>query len=139
MPASTDTCDQFMAEFRAYLETLTFIYMDPRLRSEFSMFEIIQNTLVDAWRELERIKGLDDDGRKRRLRKMLMNNLLEKIEHCRAGKCDFRRKKSLDAAFEESSCRLKASLAAEDTSPLERLVQEEERLCLLEALANLDP
>jgi RNA polymerase sigma-70 factor (subfamily 1) len=139
MPGSTDTCNQFLGEFRDYLETLTFIYIDPRLRSEFSMSDIIQNTLFEAWRELERIEGLDDDGRKRWLRKMLMNNLLEEIERRRAGKRDFRRKQSLDAAFEESSCRLKAGLAAEDTSPCGRLVAEEERQCLLEALSKLDP
>jgi RNA polymerase sigma-70 factor (subfamily 1) len=128
-----------MAEFRAYLETLTFIYLDPRLRSEVSMSDIIQNTLLEAWRELERIEGLDVDTRKRRLRKMLMNNLLDEIEHCRAGKRDFRRKQSLDAAAEESSCRLKAALAVEDTSPCGRLVEEETRQCLLEALSKLDP
>jgi hypothetical protein len=38
-----------LEEYRAYLETLTYIQIDPRLRSEFSLSDIIQNTLLEAW------------------------------------------------------------------------------------------
>jgi RNA polymerase sigma-70 factor, ECF subfamily len=139
MPGAPDACNQLMEEFRAYLETLTYVQIDPRLRSEFSMSDIIQNTLLEAWRDLERIETLDADGRKRWLRKMLVHNLIEEIKRIRAGKRDFRRKQSLDAAAEESSCRLQNWLAVEDTSPGERLVRQEEGLRLLEALSKLDP
>jgi RNA polymerase sigma-70 factor (ECF subfamily) len=128
-----------MEEFRAYLETLTFIQVDPRLNSVFSMSDIIQNTLLEAWRDWQRIEALDADGRKRWLRKMLVHNLTDEIERCRAGKRDFRRKRSLEAAAEESSCRLRNWLTAEDTPPVERLVRQEEGLRLLEALSKLDP
>jgi RNA polymerase sigma-70 factor (ECF subfamily) len=127
-----------MEECRAYLETLTFIQVDPRLRSEFSMSDIIQNTLLEAWLDRQRIEALGADVRKRWLRKMLVHNLIEEIERCKAKKCDFRRKQSLEAAAEESSCRLRNWLAAEDTPPLERLVRQEEGLRLLEALSKLD-
>ncbi len=139
MPGSPDACNRLLEEFRAHLETLTFIQMDPRLRSEFSMSDIIQNTLLEAWRDLERIETLDADGRKRWLRRMLVHNLIEQIQRLRAKKRDFRLKQSLDAAVEESSCRLKNWLAAEDTSPGERLVRQEEGLRLLEALSKIDP
>jgi RNA polymerase sigma-70 factor (ECF subfamily) len=118
---------------------LTFIQMDPRLRSEFSMSDIIQNTLLEAWRDLERIEALDADDRKRWLRRMLVNNRIEKIERERAKKRDYRRTQSLDAAVAESSCRLKNWLAAEDTPPGEGLARREEGLRLLEALSKLDP
>jgi RNA polymerase sigma-70 factor (ECF subfamily) len=127
-----------MEECRAYLETLTFIQVDPRLRSEFSMSDIIQNTLLEAWRGRQQIEELGADGRKRWLRKMLVHNLIEEIERCKAKKCDFRRKKSIEAAAEVSSCRLRDWLAAEDTPPLERLARQEEGLRLLEALSKLE-
>jgi RNA polymerase sigma-70 factor (ECF subfamily) len=139
MPGSGDAYNQPLAEYRAYLETLTFIQVDPRLRSEFSMSDIIQNTLLEAWREVERLEALDADGRKRRLRKMLVHNLLDEIARHRAGKRDYSLKQSLDAALEESSCRLQKWLAVEDTPPGEGLVREEEGLRLLEALSKLDP
>ena len=103
------------------------------------MSDIIQNTLLEAWRDLERIEALDAEGRKRWLRRMLANNLIDEINRIRAGKRDVRLNQPLDAAAEESSCRLQGWLAAEDTPPLERLVREEERLRLLEALSKLDP
>jgi RNA polymerase sigma-70 factor (subfamily 1) len=138
VPGHPDPANQPLEEYRAYLETLASIQIDPRLRSEFSMSDIIQNTLLEAWRDLERIEKLDADARKCWLRRMLVNNLREKIEYCRAKKRDFRRKQSLGAALEESSCRLQNWLAVEDTPPVERLARQEEALRLLEALSKLD-
>ena len=138
MPGSLDIDNQLMEESRAYLETLTFIQVDPRLRSEFGMSDIIQNTLLEAWRDLERIQALDAESRKRWLRRMLVNNLLETIERWRAGRRDVRREQPLEAAAADSSCRLQAWLVAEDSSPSERLAEQEEALRLLEALSHLD-
>ena len=71
MPGLPDATNQALVEFRAYLETLTLIQIDPRLRSNFNMSDIVQNTLVEAWRDLERIQALDADARKRWLRRVL--------------------------------------------------------------------
>ena len=139
MPSNTVAVNQALGEYRAYLETLTFIQIDPRLRSGFSLSDVIQNTLVEAWQDLGRIQDLDDAGRKRWLRRMLMNNLLEEIARVRAKKRDVFREQSLEAAAAESSCRLQSWLAAEDSSPSERLARQEEGLRLLEALSKLDP
>jgi RNA polymerase sigma-70 factor (subfamily 1) len=139
MPTSADACNEVMKEYRAYLETLTFIQVDPRLRSEFSMSDVIQETLLKAWNNLEQIEMLDADARKRWLRKVLVNSLLDKIKYVRAQIRDVRRNHSLDAAAEESSCRLQDWLATEDTSPSERLMRQDDALILLEALSKLDP
>jgi RNA polymerase sigma-70 factor (ECF subfamily) len=133
----SDPVNQTLGEFRAYLETLTFIQIDPRLLSEFSMSDLIQNTLLEAWRDLERIEALDADGRKRWLRRMLVHNLIEQIERCKAKKRDFRLKQSLEAAAEESSCRLRIWMEEEDTPPIERLARQEKALRVLEALSQL--
>jgi RNA polymerase sigma-70 factor (ECF subfamily) len=127
-----------MEEFRAYLETLTFIHIDPRLRSKFSMSDIIQDTLLKAWQDMERIATLDAADRKRRLRTMLVHRLLDEIDRWRTGRRDVYREQSLEAAAAESSARLQNWLAVEDTTPSERVVQQEEALRLLEALSKLD-
>ena len=139
MPGDALAANTMLEEYRAYLETLTYIQIDPRLRSELSLSDVIQGTMVEAWHDLERIEALDDEGRKHRLRRMLINNLKDMIDRATAKIRDLRRNESLQAALEESSCRLDNCLAIEDTSPSEQLMREEERLHLLEAQSKLDP
>jgi RNA polymerase sigma-70 factor (ECF subfamily) len=138
VPRNTDPDNEALEEYRAYLETLTIIQIDPRLRSKFDRSDIVQETLLDAHRDRERIQALDAEGRKRLLRRMLMNNLLQEIEHWRTQGRDVAREQSLDAAAAESSCQLQKELAAEDSSPSERVAQREEELRLVEALSKLD-
>jgi RNA polymerase sigma-70 factor (ECF subfamily) len=139
MPGHPDRAGQALEDCRAYLETLTFIQIDPRLRSKFGLSDIIQNTLLDVFRELERIQEFDADARKRWLRRMLVNNLLQEIEKWRAARRDYRLEQPLQQAADESSCRLRSWLAVEDSSPGERLVRQEGALRLLDALSKLDP
>ena len=139
MPRNTDAVNEAVEQFRAYLETLTFLHIDPRLRSKFGLSDVVQDTLLEAWRDLERIQALDAEGRKRWLRRMLVNNLLETIERWRAGRRDVRREQPLEVAAADSSCRLQAWLVAEDSSPSEKLLEQERALRLLEALSKLDP
>jgi RNA polymerase sigma-70 factor (ECF subfamily) len=101
--------------------------------------DVIQNTLVEAYRDLERIKGLDADGRKHWLRRMLVNNLIDEINRWRTAARDYQLEKPLEAAANESSCRLQNWLAVEDTTPSERMIRQEEALRLLEALSKIDP
>jgi DNA-directed RNA polymerase specialized sigma24 family protein len=55
MPRNTDAVNEAVEEFRDYLETLTFMRIDPRLQSKFGRSDIVQDTLVEAWLDLERI------------------------------------------------------------------------------------
>jgi RNA polymerase sigma-70 factor (ECF subfamily) len=137
VPHDTDAVNQALEEVRTYLETLTFIQIDPRLRSKFGLSDVVQKTLVKAWRDLERIQSLDADARKRWLRRMLINTMFDEIEHWRNRGHDVQREQSLEAAASEASCRLQSWLAADDTSPSGRLVGQEDELRLLEALAQL--
>src|SRR6516225_8727361 len=117
MPTNLDAVDRTLGEFRAYLETLTIIQVDPRLRSRFGFSDVVQITLVEAWQDFEHIQGLDDAGRKRWLRRMLVNNLLQEIEKHRAGRRDVGRERPVETAADESSSRLQGWLAGEDKSP----------------------
>ena len=103
MSGSTLAVNQALEKYRAYLETLTFIQIDPCLRNKFGLSDVIQNTLVEAWQDLERIQALDAEGRKRWLRRMLVRNLLDEIDKWRAGVRDPRVEQPLD----DSSGRLR--------------------------------
>src|SRR5262249_44011889 len=114
------------------------IHVDPRVRQKFGMSDIVQITLVEAGRDLERIQGMDPVGRKRWLRRMFMNNLLDEISKI----LNRPREVSLEplrAAAQESSCRIQTWLATEDTSRSEQWVREEEQERVLEALARINP
>jgi RNA polymerase sigma-70 factor (ECF subfamily) len=138
MPVHSEGANQTLEEFRAYLQTLTFIQIDPALRAKFDPSDVIQNTLLEAYRDLEQIRALDADGRKRWLRRMLVNNLIDEIDRWRAGARDYRLEQPVESAAVESSCRLQNWLAVEDTTPGERMVRQEEALRLLEALSKLE-
>jgi RNA polymerase sigma-70 factor, ECF subfamily len=139
MPGHPDAANQDLEEFRAYLETLTFIQIEPGLRAKFGLSDVIQNTLLEAYRDLEQVRALDADGRKRWLRRMLVNNLIDEIDRWRAGRRDYRLEQSLEAAAAESSFRLRNWLAVEDTTPGEQMARQEEALRLLEAMSKLEP
>src|SRR5262249_7218866 len=83
MSASPDGANRSLQRFQAYLETLTFIQIDPRLRGKFGWSDIIQNTLLEASQTLERIEAMDSEDQKRWLRRMLFNNLKDEIDHWR--------------------------------------------------------
>jgi RNA polymerase sigma-70 factor (ECF subfamily) len=134
---TTETVNQSLEQFRVYLETLTFIQIDPRLRGKFGWSDIIQGTLIEATRTLERIEAMDSDDQKRWLRRMLVNNLRDEIDRWRAEGRNVGREEPLDQAAEQSSCRLRDWIAAEESTPSEKLIKQEEALRVLEVLSQL--
>jgi hypothetical protein len=74
MQPMSDADYQALQEFRGYLETLTFIQIEPRLQSKLDLSDIIQKTLLEAFRDLERIQTLDAPGRNRWLRRRRWRN-----------------------------------------------------------------
>jgi RNA polymerase sigma-70 factor (ECF subfamily) len=137
MPVQPDRVNHSLGQFRAYLETLTYIQIDPRLRSRFGWSDIIQKTLLEASRMLERIEAMGPEDQKRWLRRMLINNLKEKIDYETAKCRDVRREQSLEEAVQRSSYRLRDSIAAEESTPSEKLIKQEQALRVVEALAQL--
>jgi RNA polymerase sigma-70 factor (ECF subfamily) len=130
-PRDKDAVNQTLEEYRAYLETLTFIRIDPRLRSKFDPSDIVQETLLEAWSDLERIQALDAEGRRRWLRHRLECNLRDRTRLCGVGQ-----ERSLEDAA-ASARRLPSWLVAEEDSPGERLAEQENALRLVEALSQL--
>jgi RNA polymerase sigma-70 factor (ECF subfamily) len=126
-----------LEQFRAYLECLTFITIDPRLRRRFGFSDLIQKTLVEAWHTLGRIEALEPEAQKRWLRRMLVHNLLEQIDKEKAAVRDYRLEQPLEDALEQSSYRLREYLAADESLPEQKLLEQERALRLAEALAQL--
>ena len=134
---SQTAVNQALEKYRAYLETLTLIQIDPRLRGKFGWSDVIMGTLTEASRTLERIELMDSEEQRRLLRRMLVHNLRDEIDRWRAQGRDVSREESLDQAAGQSSCRLRDWIAAEESTPSEKLIKQEEALRVLEALSQL--
>jgi RNA polymerase sigma factor (sigma-70 family) len=70
---------------------------------------------------------------------MLIHNLLDEIDHWRNRGHDVNREQVPGTAADESKWRLEGWAAAEETPPLDRLVNLEDKLRVLEALSKIDP
>ena len=138
MKTQLDDVDQAFEQYRAYLKTLTFIQVDPRLRKYFDLSDVIQNTLTKAFLDLDIIQALDETARKKRLLVMYTRKLLDEIRKYKKRRLDV----SLDglmAAAEASSYRLLDCFVAKHESPDKKVQRQEEALRFLEALEKLDP
>jgi RNA polymerase sigma-70 factor (ECF subfamily) len=124
-------------DFRAYLEDLARLRLDPRLRSKLDPADVVQQTLLEACQAPEQFRGRSEGEQKAWLRRILLRNLANTVRDLGRQKRDVHRERSLNAALEDSSARLEALLAAEQSSPSERAARNEEVLRLEEAMAAL--
>jgi RNA polymerase sigma-70 factor (subfamily 1) len=131
------TTDRILERYRAYLECLTHIQVDPRLWRRFGWSDVVNHTLLEAYNDLRELQGLDEVAQNRRLRRMFLNNLLERIEHERAQARDYRREVALDDALDGPAQDLREALACDTDGPVERAAAAERGARLAEALARL--
>lgn len=137
MPMQPEPTDHVLERFRAYLNCLTYIQVDPRLWRRFGWSDVVNHTLLEAYRDLAKLQALDEADRNRLLRRMLLHNLLDRIEHERAEMRDYRREASLDEALAGSSCNLHKVLAEDAAGPEGRAAAAERGALLADALSQL--
>jgi RNA polymerase sigma-70 factor, ECF subfamily len=124
-----------LEHYRDYLRLLARLQLDPRLRGQLDPSDIVQQTLLRAHERFDQFRGQTDDELRAWLRAILARNLVDAARKFGRQKGD--RAQSLEAALEQSSARLEALLASEDSSPSQRAARAERLLELSEGLARL--
>jgi RNA polymerase sigma-70 factor (ECF subfamily) len=103
----------------------------------FDPSDIVQQTLLDAHRDRDRFRGRVEGEWLAWLRRLLACNFADAVRAQGRAKRDAGRVVSLEQALDASSARLESWLAADQSSPSERAVRNEEILRLVEALDRL--
>ncbi len=128
---------QALERYRAYLGLLARLQLGPRFRGNVDLSGVVQQTLLEAHRDLPDFQALDVAQQAAWLRRALANNLADEVRKFGAGKRCLDREQSLEDALAQSSARLAAWLAADQPSPSQQAERDEQALRLAEALAAL--
>jgi RNA polymerase sigma-70 factor (ECF subfamily) len=126
-----------LERFREYLGMLARLQLEPRLQGKIDLSGVVQQTLLEAHQALRQLPEPDEGRRVAWLRQILANNLLDEVRKLGTAARDVDRERSLEAALDDSSSRLQAWLAADQSSPSQQAMQHEQLLQLAEALARL--
>ena len=134
--ARADSDPHRLYQFRDYLRILASQQLAVRLKAKVDLSGVVQETLWEAHREIDRGAKVADGQRLPWLRRILSNNLADAVRRVQADKRDAGREVSLHNAIEQSSLRLEAWLA-QDMPPSRGVEQEERLLQLVAAITKL--
>jgi RNA polymerase sigma-70 factor (ECF subfamily) len=120
--------------YRDYLHLLARLQLDPRLRAKLDPSDVVQQTLVKAHQNRAQFRGQTAGEEAGWLRRILANTL---IDAARKFQRELALERDLERALGESSARLEAWLAADQSSPSEVAARQEQLVGLARALARL--
>jgi RNA polymerase sigma-70 factor (ECF subfamily) len=136
MAEETEAPARPLEAYRDYLGLLA-RQLDGRLRGKLDPSDVVQQTLLQAHKDRGQFRGRTEGEWLGWLRTVLANNLAAALRAYGRRRRDVALEVSLHQALDESSGRLEAWLAAEQSSPSARASREEQLRRLAAALARL--
>jgi RNA polymerase sigma-70 factor (ECF subfamily) len=111
--------------------------LDPGVGGKLDASDVVQQTMLEAHRQQAQFRGRTEGELVAWLRQILAHNLADALRGLGRAKRDVARERSIDQALEQSSARLEAWLAAEQSSPSQQAMRKERMLLLADALEKL--
>ena len=136
-PQEVEGRERTLDHFRPYLQVLARMQLEPQFQGKVDLSGVVQQTLWEAHQAWDRVRGQNDAQQAAWLRTILAHNLTDEMRKLGADVRDVLRERSLEAALEQSSHRLEAWLTAEQSTPSQQAVRNEQLLDLAEALTQL--
>ncbi len=126
-----------LEQHRNYLRMLADMQLNPRLRVKEGASDIVQQTMLDAHRDLADFRGQTDAELRAWLKMILTRNLLTVARRYGTHKRAAGREVTLQDQLEKSSALFHHQLVAEQTSPSMKLIKQERSEQLAAALLKL--
>jgi RNA polymerase sigma-70 factor (ECF subfamily) len=126
-----------LEKYRQYLRVLADMQLDPRLRAKEDQSDIVQITLVQAYRDLDGFRGNTEGELRAWLKTILTHTLINVAKKYQAQKRDFRLERSIDQQMQESAVRIVGELAADQSSPSQNMMRQERAEQLADAMSDL--
>jgi RNA polymerase sigma-70 factor (ECF subfamily) len=126
-----------LERYRPYLQLLVRLEIDEHLKGKLDSSGVVQQTLLEIHRDRDQFLGSEEPQRLAWLRQVLAHNLADEVRRLGAQRRDVGREQSLQQALENSSARLEAWLTAEQPSPSQQLIRQEQLLRMAQALEEL--
>ena len=131
------SADFDLDRFRPYLRLLAGLNLRNPPGGPIDPSDVVQQTLLEAYRNRAACRAGNDAGRAAWLRQILVHTIADAIRARHRDKRDPARERSLDAQLAESSARLGNWLAATGVSPSAAVDAHEQAVRLAAALAEL--
>lgn len=127
-----------LARYEPWLRLIAGWEIDSRLGRKFSASDVVQQTMLEAWKNWDKFKGDEECQRRAWLRQILAHQLAHFARHyIGTQKRDIACERSIDVSLAQSSIRLDQLLAADQSSPSRRAADNEQSLHLARVLEQL--
>ena len=128
---------EVLQHYRPWLHLLARLEIDGRFRGKFDASDIVQQTLLEACRDLLQFRGGTEGELLAWLRQVLAHVLGHELRrYAGTQQRDVAREVSLEQSLAQSSQRLGDLLAAPGSSPSQQAVRHEQEVLLAEVLAR---
>jgi RNA polymerase sigma-70 factor (ECF subfamily) len=129
--------DLAVEQFRHYLLLLARMNLGGRLQAKIDPSDVVQQALLEAHAKRDQFRGTTKAEMAAWLRRMLAFGIADAVRGFGRAKRNALRERRLEAELNDSSARLEGWLAANHSSPSQRVERQEQLLRLAEALAQL--
>lgn len=129
--------DDAFERYRAYLHLLARTHLGDALRKKVDASDVVQQTLMQAYRDRDGFRGNSDEELAGWLKQILRNRLIEMARYWKGQKRDMQRDVELERKIADSFSRVDEWLVASQTSPSMRAHENDMLFKLPHAIEKL--